>query len=234
MENYENNPFEAQEPQQPFVPDSQPVEPVHTPEVPKHQGKKKHAFLRGVVAVVLVAAMVAGGCGLTYASINSKWQAQAQADANTIAQLQKKVDNLQVAPSESVSYIMEEGAMTPKEIYQNYAGSVVAISSTVQTSYYGGQTRQGTSTGSGFILTDNGYVVTNYHVIEGAVSVSVVMDNDEEYEAEVIGYDSLNDVAVLKIEAEGLPAVKLAAAISCPSAIWWWPSATLWAPLPPH
>ena len=209
MENYENNPFEAQEPQQSFTPASQPVEPVHTPEVPKHQGKKKHAFLRGVVAVVLVAAMVAGGCGLTYASINSKWQAQAQADANTIAQLQKKVDNLQVAPSESVSYIMEEGAMTPKEIYQNYAGSVVAISSTVQTVYYGGQTRQGTSTGSGFILTDNGYVVTNYHVIEGAVSVSVVMDNDEEYEAEVIGYDSLNDVAVLKIEAEGLPAVKL-------------------------
>ena len=131
MENYENNPFEAQEPQQPFTPDSQPVEPVHTPEVPKHQGKKKHAFLRGVVAVVLVAAMVAGGCGLTYASINSKWQAQAQADANTIAQLQKKVDNLQVTPTESVSYIMEEGAMTPKEIYQNYAGSVVAISSTV-------------------------------------------------------------------------------------------------------
>ena len=209
MENFENNPFEAQQPQESFASVPQPAEPVHTPEVPKHRGKKKHGFLRGAVSMVLVGALVAGGCGLTYSAMNSKLEAQAQADADTIAQLQKKLDNLRVTPSESVNYVMEEGAMTPKEIYQNYAGSVVAISSTVQTVSYGGQTRQGTSTGSGFILTDNGYVVTNYHVIEGAVAVTVVMDNDREYDAEVIGYDSLNDVAVLKIEAEGLPAVKL-------------------------
>lgn len=209
MENYENNPFEAQEPQQSFVPASQPEEPVHTPEAPKHRGRKKHALLRGAVAVVLAMAMVAGGCGLTYASINSKWQAQAQADANTIAQLQRKVDSLQAVSAEGVGYVMEEGAMTPKQIYEANAKSVVAISGTVQTVSFGGQTRQGTSTGSGFILTDDGYVVTNYHVIEGAVSVTVVMDNDQEYEAEVIGYDSLNDVAVLKIEAKDLPAVKL-------------------------
>ena len=194
METFENNSFE---PQQPDL------------QKPQRSEKKKGTFFRRAVSLMLVLALVAGGCGLTYSLVNARWEEQSQESAAAIAQMQRKLDSLNIAPSQSVSYVMEEGALTPKQIYEANAKSVVAISGTVQTVSFGGQTRQGTSTGSGFILTDDGYVVTNYHVIEGAVSVTVVMDDDQEYEAEVIGYDSLNDVAVLKIEAKDLPAVKL-------------------------
>ncbi len=67
------------------------------------------------------------------------------------------------------------------------------------------------STGSGFILTEDGYVVTNNHVVEGATSVVVRMTDRREFDAEVVGLDELSDLALLKIEAEDLPTLKLAA-----------------------
>lgn len=184
---------------------SQPVEPLS----PIQTKPKKRPVFRAAVSVVLVLALVAGGCALTYSVINSQWQKKAQMDAQAISQMQKKLDSLQVTPTENLSYSDEAGMMSPKMVYQSNARSVVGISAAVQTVSYAGQTRQGTSTGSGFIITENGYVVTNYHVIEGATSVTVVIDNDEEYEAEVVGFDALNDVAVLKIDGKDLPAVTL-------------------------
>ena len=93
-------------------------------------------------------------------------------------------------------------------VYENNAKSVVAVSSTFRSTVYG-QTREGTSSGSGFIISDDGYVVTNRHVVEGATDVTVTLSTGDEYTAKVIGSDSLNDVALLKVEATGLPAVKL-------------------------
>lgn len=187
----------------------QNLEPTNHPEQSSApSGKKGRKGMRAAVSAVLVMALVAGSCGATYGILNSKFEKQAQADAAAIQQLQQRLSR-QSTQADPVGYVMEEGALSPKQIYQEYASSVVAISSTVETLSYGGQTRQGTYTGSGFILTDDGYVVTNYHVIEGATSVTVVMDTQEEYPAEVIGYDALNDVAVLKIDAKNLPAVKL-------------------------
>ena len=199
---YNSGFFDSQQPQDP--------EPMSTSKPSFEQPpKKSRKGMKTAVSVILVTALVAGSCGATYGVVNSKFEKQAEADAAAIAQLQRKVDSLQVTSADPVSYVMEEGAMTPKSIYQAYASSVVGISSTVSATSFGGQIRQGTSTGSGFILTEDGYVVTNYHVIEGATSVKVVMDNKEEYTAEVIGYDALNDIAVLKIDAKDLPAVKL-------------------------
>lgn len=209
MENNDNNFgfFDSQESEH-FH--QQNLEPMNRPEQSsEHSGKKGRKGMRAAVSAVLVMALVAGSCGATYGVVNSRWEQQAQADAAAIEQLQQRLNNRQSTQANPVSYVMEEGAMSPKQIYQEYAPSVVAISSTIETLSYGGQSRQGTSTGSGFILTDDGYVVTNYHVIEGASAVTVVMDNQEEYQAEVIGHDSLNDVAVLKIDAKNLPAVKL-------------------------
>ena len=185
------------------------TEPYLAPQQPEHSGKKSGKGLRTALALVLAAALVGGGSGITYGIMSSKLEQQAEANAAAITQMQKKIATLQTTPADTVGYVVEEGAMSPKQIYQDNASSVVAISSTVEAVSYSGQTRQGTSTGSGFILTEDGYVVTNYHVIEGAVSVKVIMDTQEEYDAEVIGYDALNDVAVLKINAENLPAVKL-------------------------
>jgi len=63
--------------------------------------------------------------------------------------------------------------------------------------------------GSGFILTSDGFVMTNAHVVEGADEVIVTLTDNREYKAKIIGADKRTDVAVVKIEATGLPAVKI-------------------------
>ena len=65
------------------------------------------------------------------------------------------------------------------------------------------------SLGSGFIIDRKGYIVTNYHVVDGADEILVKMYNDKEYAAKVVGGDSKTDLALIKIEAEGLVPLKL-------------------------
>ena len=68
---------------------------------------------------------------------------------------------------------------------------------------------QARSLGSGFIISEDGYVLTNAHVVENADEVTVRMTNKQEYKAKVIGSDRRTDVALLKIDAKGLPKVAL-------------------------
>ena len=63
--------------------------------------------------------------------------------------------------------------------------------------------------GSGFILTADGFVMTNAHVVEGADEVLVTLTDKREFKAKIVGFDKRSDVAVVKIEATGLPAVKV-------------------------
>ncbi len=63
--------------------------------------------------------------------------------------------------------------------------------------------------GSGFILTADGFVMTNAHVVEGAEEVLVTLPDKREFKAKIVGFDKRTDVAVVKIEATGLPAVKV-------------------------
>ena len=72
-----------------------------------------------------------------------------------------------------------------------------------------GQVTESASSGSGFIITDDGYIVTNQHVVSGASEVTVTLYNGEEYPATIIGGDADYDVAVIKIEGSDLPAVTL-------------------------
>ena len=71
-------------------------------------------------------------------------------------------------------------------------------------------TLAGDGAGSGFIVRPDGYVVTNAHLLEGATDVKVHLDNGDSYEATVVGYDIPSDLAVLKIEAGGLPSAVFA------------------------
>lgn len=73
----------------------------------------------------------------------------------------------------------------------------------------GGQSEQA-SVGSGFIISENGYVLTNYHVIDGADEILVRLNNRQEYFAEVLGTDEQSDLALLKIEGSDLPTVQFA------------------------
>jgi serine protease Do len=79
----------------------------------------------------------------------------------------------------------------------------------------GGQTgprnpRRGGGQGSGFFISEDGYLVTNNHVIEGAGTVQIVMDNGDILDAEVLGTDSRTDLALLKVEGNGFTYVRLA------------------------
>src|SRR5690606_27037658 len=68
---------------------------------------------------------------------------------------------------------------------------------------------QSRSLGSGFILSADGYVLTNAHVVDSADEVMVKLNDKREFKAKVVGADRLTDVALLKIEANGLPTVKI-------------------------
>jgi len=97
---------------------------------------------------------------------------------------------------------------TASEIYAANVNSTVGIATSVQYNYYGYDTTAAVA-GSGFILTADGYIVTNYHVIEDGSDIKVTTFDNKTYDAEVVGYDAKNDLAVLKIDAEGLTPVIL-------------------------
>jgi serine protease Do len=72
----------------------------------------------------------------------------------------------------------------------------------------GERRREAQSLGSGFIISEDGYILTNHHVIAGADEVIVRLANREEYVATIVGSDEASDVAVLKVDADGLPMLK--------------------------
>lgn len=74
----------------------------------------------------------------------------------------------------------------------------------------GGSPRERQGSGSGVIIRQDGYIVTNNHVVADATSIEVTLNNNKTYEARVIGTDSATDVALIKIDAEGLPCLQLA------------------------
>ena len=68
--------------------------------------------------------------------------------------------------------------------------------------FYGDDSKKKVGTGSGVIISPDGYIITNYHVIENSTEVIVTTNDNKEYEAEIIGYDKLYDIAVLKINSD--------------------------------
>ena len=99
--------------------------------------------------------------------------------------------------------------LSPADLYEQNVGSTVGITTSGETSsrYGYGYTYQ--AAGSGFIITTDGYILTNYHVISGSKTVTVATYDHETYDAKVIGYDASNDIAVIKIDAENLKPVTL-------------------------
>ena len=99
--------------------------------------------------------------------------------------------------------------LSPADLYEQNVDSTVGITISAKTnSRYGyGYTYE--ASGSGFIISDDGYVLTNYHVISGYDKVTVATYDQETYDASVIGYDESSDIAVLKIDAESLTPVTL-------------------------
>jgi serine protease Do len=104
-------------------------------------------------------------------------------------------------------------ALDPSEVYAQNVNAVVGINVTSTTTNYFGQASSTAASGSGFIITSDGYIVTNAHVVAedgvAADTVKVVLTSGESYDAEIVGYDTDNDVALIKIEATSLPTVSI-------------------------
>ena len=109
----------------------------------------------------------------------------------------------------SQSAFAETSELSPADLYEQNVNSTVGITISGETSsrYGYGYTYQ--ASGSGFIITSDGYILTNYHVISGSKSVTVATYDHNTYDAKVIGYDASNDIAVIKIDAENLAPVTL-------------------------
>ena len=91
--------------------------------------------------------------------------------------------------------------LSASQIYADNLNSVVTIQTeVVQSNFF--QQIVGSATGSGFFISEDGYVLTNYHVVEGGRKITVTLSNGKSYETRLVGYEEENDIAVLKIDSE--------------------------------
>ena len=173
------------------------------PPVPKKAKKHRSNWL-AIVAIVLVVCLTVTFTVFMVASNskNAALSSQIAALQLQIKELQKEIQkNSYTGNGNSVSGTPSLGdGLTPGQVYAQNIDSVVLIYA---------NTSGGRSTGSGFVLTEDGYVVTNYHVVEGGTTYTVVTSDGDEYAATLTGGDETNDVAVLKVDGVALNPVEL-------------------------
>ena len=181
---------------------------------PRKKGRGRKV-LKTLLASVLIVALVAVSCGFTAFCVNRRWEDRNEqttlALQEQIEELKQEIkDNSYTGNGNSISGtpVPVEG-LTPGQIHAQNKNSVVGIANQGITTNIFGQTTETASSGSGFIISEDGYIVTNYHVIEGATTLTVITNNEEEYPATVVGYDDGNDFALIKINVTGLTPVKL-------------------------
>lgn len=147
------------------------------------------AFLMGLV----------GGVGsILILSANSKLQSILGIKGSTLNLMTTKNEKLTL--EESSAIIDSTKKVTP---------AVVSITTTSNVLDFFGQTVQQEGGGTGFIVTNDGLILTNKHVAEAGSSLSVLTADDKTYQAKVVAKDPTNDLAILKIDAQGLPVVDL-------------------------
>ena len=187
---------------------------------PPRKGREPRAggVGRAILSVVLVCALVAIGCGVTAILINNHWEKKTNL---LYATTNKSIRDLRQQLAEEMDrhalsqpvVITPEGGesgtdlLSPRQVYALNVNAVVAISNQGTTTNIYGQTTQTASSGTGFIITKDGYVVSNYHVVKGAKTLEVITADSKTYKAKLVGYDEINDISVLKIDATDLPCV---------------------------
>lgn len=182
---------------------------------------KKFVTMTQMIVTVIVAALLFTGAGLAIGRGIS---------ANNEPTQQETLNSATAAPEQNMSSPSQtqEPASQPStgiktndnraegdgstSIVQSSMSSVVSIDIEAEVStgrywYSQGETEKETvGSGSGVIITSDGYIVTNNHVVSGAEAIKVYLQDGTEYEAQLIGTDSYTDLAVIKINAENLPA----------------------------
>lgn len=181
---------------------------THTRPAGAHKRKRKLKFPRflGTVACVAVGCLVTGL--LVSARVRSDADAQTTYLSERISSLERQLSTLESTSGDLSTPLPAGEVLTPAQVYARNVNSVVGITCDA-TATVSGQTLRRTVTGSGFVISEDGFVVTNYHVIENAKKITVNTQNGQSYEASLIGRDNSADMALIKIEAEGLSPVTL-------------------------
>ena len=176
-------------------------QPQYSAPQPGGPGKKKNRAAR-IAALVLACAVVGTGAGAGGAAL---YQHMTQPDTVIYEGARPEVDTMVNSNNGQ--------PMTPEQLYAANLASCVGITVNTTVNIFG-QTTTSAASGSGFVLTQDGYIVTNYHVIEDAVddssvTIEVSFADDTKYTATLVGGEQDNDIAVLKIDATGLQPVTL-------------------------
>ena len=172
---------------------------------PESPRKRPGRFTKRAIALLLACVVVGGAAGAGGAAA---YQQFAKPDTVVYQGERPTVDVDTVANSNGGQ------PMTPEQLYAANLASCVGITVSTTSVNIFGQTTTSAASGSGFVLTQDGYIVTNYHVIEDAVddssvSIEVSFADGTQYTATLVGGEQDNDVAVLKIDATGLQPVTL-------------------------
>jgi S1-C subfamily serine protease len=157
--------------------------------------------MKRLFAIPFVAALL--GAGVAVAVI---------AAFGGLDQTSNTITTVQAAPIAPSNASQQDNGLTPHDIYVKDAPGVVFVTSTIVSKaespfnlFGGGETqRQGQATGSGIVIDRNGTILTNYHVVENAIKVTVSLEKGKTVNAQVVGKDPSNDLAVLRIHPDGL------------------------------
>lgn len=204
----------------PVQPNGQPVYygvPVHQPQ--KQPKPKKHGSKFGLklLAVVLCCAITsAASLGVFVVMIqNGVINVQSSEASSNAAFTISRVVNGDTSSDTSASSDGTVSAMSDQDIAAKLTPSVVCIQNYQVTQNYGfmqtdtsDSSVSPASEGSGIIMSEDGYIITNAHVVEGATSLKVMTSDGETYEAQLVGSDTVTDLAVVKIDATGLTAAE--------------------------
>ncbi len=180
---------------------------------PKKEKKNKKYGVGVVLLSTLLAALIGAGGG-----VFGVFYAQKALDADKTASVTSKEETQDNAPQNITNIEVDETVNSTVEAVAKKAGpSIVGIRTTAAVTNFFGGSSEATGEGSGIIYSADGYIITNYHVIESAVEsskskVEVFLADDTEtaIEATVVGYNIASDLAVVKVEKTGLSAVEFA------------------------
>ena len=182
-----------------------PEKPVKAPKEKKPHGKWVKAL-----CLCLVCALLGGlcGAGIIAGSMNSRIAAVEQ----MLEEQTKGTMSIGSQTSSTPAPVSTTTAAKPvAAIYDQACNEVVGITTEVTYTNFFGQTSSSAVSGSGFIVSPDGYILTNYHVIEyaykGNYAITVMLHDGTRYEASIVGVEDCNDIAVLKIDASGLDPV---------------------------
>lgn len=165
-----------------------------------HKHRTHKVNWKSVVAVVVVAALAFGGGMLARGGIDLSGLTAGSSNSGTTADgsgLPEDSTKMQVSDTSSSG----DDKASYAGVYEKVSPSIVSI--VVDEIQMGSE-----SSGSGVIMSEDGYVITNNHVVEGGDKITVVMSDSTTYEAELIGTDEQTDLAVLKIDKTGLTAAE--------------------------